>query len=91
MPGPSVFPSGEPGVSGEFLGVAGRLSGTVSPFRAEQGPVRLTWEIPWTEEPGGLQSCGHKESDREEFQRALPERLVGPRHASQQCCPTSGL
>ena len=24
----------------------------------------LAWEIPWTEEPGGLQSMGHKESDR---------------------------
>ena len=24
----------------------------------------LVWEIPWTEEPGGLQPRGHKESDR---------------------------
>ena len=23
----------------------------------------LAWKIPWTEEPGGLQSMGHKESD----------------------------
>ena len=23
----------------------------------------LAWRIPWTEEPGGLQSRGHKESD----------------------------
>ena len=23
----------------------------------------LAWKIPWTEEPGGLQSVGHKESD----------------------------
>ena len=23
----------------------------------------LAWRIPWTEEPGGLQSWGHKESD----------------------------
>ena len=23
----------------------------------------LAWEIPWTEEPGGLQSTGSKESD----------------------------
>ena len=22
----------------------------------------LAWRIPWTEEPGGLQSTGHKES-----------------------------
>ena len=26
----------------------------------------LTWEIPWTEEPGGVQSMGCKESDRTE-------------------------
>ena len=23
----------------------------------------LAWRIPWTEEPGGLQSIGHKDSD----------------------------
>ena len=23
----------------------------------------FAWRIPWTEEPGGLQSTGHKESD----------------------------
>ena len=23
----------------------------------------LTWEIPWTEEPGGLESMRHKESN----------------------------
>ena len=26
----------------------------------------LAWEIPWTEEPGGLQSTGHKELDSTE-------------------------
>ena len=26
----------------------------------------LAWEIPWTEEPGGLQSVGSKESDTTE-------------------------
>ena len=26
----------------------------------------LAWKIPWTEEPGGLQSTGRKESDRTE-------------------------
>ena len=26
----------------------------------------LAWRIPWTEEPGGLQSWGHKESDTTE-------------------------
>ena len=27
----------------------------------------LAWRIPWTEEPGGLQSGGHKESDTTEL------------------------
>ena len=26
----------------------------------------LAWEIPWTAEPGRLQSTGHKESDKTE-------------------------
>ena len=26
----------------------------------------LAWRIPWTEEPGGLQAMGHKESDTTE-------------------------
>ena len=26
----------------------------------------LAWRIPWTEEPGGLQPCGHKELDTTE-------------------------
>ena len=26
----------------------------------------FAWRIPWTEEPGGLQSTGHKESDTTE-------------------------
>ena len=26
----------------------------------------LAWRIPWTEEPGGLQSWGHKKSDTTE-------------------------
>ena len=27
----------------------------------------LAWKIPWTEEPGQLQSMGHKESDMTEW------------------------
>ena len=27
----------------------------------------LAWRIPWTEEPGGLQSMGHKELDMTEW------------------------
>ena len=26
----------------------------------------LAWRVPWTEEPGGLQATGHKESNRME-------------------------
>ena len=26
----------------------------------------LAWRIPWTEEPGGLRLCDHKESDTAE-------------------------
>ena len=37
VPGPSVFPSREPGLSGNCWGVAGRVSGTVSRFRVELG------------------------------------------------------
>ena len=32
------------------------------------GSSVLAWEIPWTEEPDGLQSMGHKESDRTEHE-----------------------
>ena len=32
---------------------------------AEHSSV-FTWEIPWTEEPGGLQSPGSQKSDRAE-------------------------
>ena len=31
----------------------------------------LAWEIPWTEEPGGLQSMGCKESDTTEHTHTL--------------------
>jgi len=30
----------------------------------------LAWRIPWTEEPGGLQSVGHKDSDTTEVTHA---------------------
>ena len=30
-------------------------------------PSILVWRIPWTEEPGGLQSMGHKKSDTTEM------------------------
>ena len=41
----------------------------------------LAWEIPWTEEPGGLQSTGRKESDTTEqlhFHFHFNEPAVSP-------------
>ena len=35
----------------------------------------LVWEIPWTEEPGGLQPMGHKESDRTEYACTAQQEL----------------
>ena len=34
----------------------------------------LAWRIPWTEEPGGLQSLGYKESDTTEH-APIPEKM----------------
>ena len=35
------------------------------------------WEIPWTEEPGGLQSMGHKEWDmNEQLSTRIQEKKV---------------
>ena len=36
----------------------------------------LAWEIPWTEEPGGLQSWGHKESDTTERLHIFPKTFL---------------
>ena len=35
-------------------------------------PSILAWRIPWTEEPGGLQSRGRKESDKTTHTRKFP-------------------
>ena len=45
-----------------------RSLGQEDPLEKAMGthPSILAWEIPWTEEPGGLQSMGHKESDTPE-------------------------
>ena len=32
----------------------------------------LAWKIPWTEEPGGLQYMGHKESDTADHMAHAP-------------------
>ena len=62
----------------------------------------LTWKIPWTEEPGGLQYMGSQESDMTEWLSAQhPQRAPGgtkaPRHLLVSCessatflCPSEG-
>ena len=44
----------------------------------------LAWKIPWTEEPGGLQSTGHTESDMTE----ATQQQLG---SSSKGSPPSGL
>ena len=45
-----------------------RSLGQEDPLEKEMAPHSsiLAWRIPWTEELGGLQSMGHKESDMTE-------------------------
>ena len=46
----------------------GSILGEEDPLEEEMAShsIIFTWEIPWTEEPGRLQSMGHKESDMTE-------------------------
>ena len=41
-------------------------------------PSFLVWKIPGTKEPGGLQSMGHKESDKTEHTRKRDQRSSAP-------------
>ena len=41
-------------------------SGRSSKWETAACPRILAWKIPWTEEPGGLQAMGHKESNTTE-------------------------
>ena len=70
VPGPSLFLSGEPGVSGDFWGSQEGCQGPSRPsaqvqslgweHSLEKGMAThssiLAWKIPWREEPGMLQS-----------------------------------
>ena len=38
----------------------------------------LAWKIPWTEEPGRLQSMGSQESDTTERLHFIPSMLICP-------------
>ena len=46
-------------------GSAGSILGQEDPLEKEMAihSSILAWKIPWTEEPGGLQSTGSQESD----------------------------
>ena len=49
-------------------GDGGSIPGQEDPLEKEMATHSsiLTWKIPWTEEPGGLQFMGHRESDMTE-------------------------
>ena len=51
-------------------------------------PVFLPWEIPWTKEPGRLQSMGHKESDTSEHVRTHAHGLS--KECRQRTCSRKG-
>ena len=63
------FPDGSPGkesvCNAEDSEDKVQSLGWEDPWRKkwQPTPVFLAWRIPWTEEPGGLQSMAHKESD----------------------------
>ena len=51
----------------------------------------LAWGIPWTEEPGGLQSRGHKESDMtERLSRASEQGLWARKGCAALFCHQEG-
>ena len=51
--------------------------GKTSAYNAgDPGSISLAWKIPWMEEPGGLQSMSHKESDTSEWPRFTNTGLI---------------
>ena len=62
----SLGPREEPGVENRFYSKHRAICGLQSQFEipgmATHSSI-LSWRIPWTEEPGGLQSTDRKESD----------------------------
>ena len=69
---PLGFPGGsvgkEPACNARDARDLGSILGREDPLEAGTATHSgiLAWRIPWTEEPGGLQSRGHKESDTTE-------------------------
>ena len=50
-----------------YTGDSGLIPGSENPLQKEMAThSSIVWKIPGTEEPGGLQSMGHKESDTTE-------------------------
>ena len=47
-------------------------------------PGILAWRIPWTEEPGGLQSMGSQELDTTEELNYYHQDLLGASPVAQQ-------
>ena len=61
----SVCDAGDPGL----ISGSGRSPGEENGYPHQI----LAWEIPWTEEPGGLQSVGLQEADRTELLNHHPQ------------------
>ena len=55
-------------------GDTGLIPGSGNPLEREMATYSsiLAWQIPWTEEPGGLQSMGSQESDTTKGLKPLP-------------------
>ena len=47
-----------------------------SPGEGNGIPLQYAWRIPWTKEPGGLQSWGHKESDTTEVTNIFSFKII---------------
>ena len=63
------FPGGSDGKASAYnVGDLGSIPGSEDPLEKEMATHSsiLAWRIPWTEEPGGLQSMGRKELDTTE-------------------------
>ena len=68
------------------VGDLGSIPGSEDPLEKEMATHSsiLAWRIPWTEEPGGLQSMGRKESD-------TPERLHFHFHLFKRAFPVAQM
>ena len=90
------FPGGSSGKESPCHSRSCRF-GRVSWRRKRQPtPVFFAWEIPWTEEPGGLQSWGCKESDTTKHActaggQIIEDRINSARKITRECENTRNL